>query len=78
LIKLLGDAMSEFAELMEGFRYQTASQLQSSADRLLEKKDMQDTGLGANSSSRSLEELIQAVVQFRTLGQTGEKVGALR
>lgn len=75
LIRLLGDAMSEFAELMEGFPCQTASQAQSSTDRLLEKKDMQDTGLGANSSSKSLEELIKAVVQFQILGQTGGKVG---
>ncbi len=69
LTELLGDAMAEFAELIEGFRYQTASQSKSSIDRLLEKKDMEDMGLGADSKSRSLEELVRAVVQFQSLGR---------
>ena len=78
LTKLLGDAMEEFAELMEGLRYQTAREAQTPTDRLLEKKDIEDMGGGENSSSSSLEKLINAAVQFQTFGQTLEKVGARR
>jgi multidrug resistance protein MdtO len=78
LTKLLGDAMAELAEMIEGFRYQTASQVQSSTDRLLEEKDREDMGLGASSSSRSLEELISALVQLQNLGQTLENIPGRR
>jgi uncharacterized membrane protein YccC len=74
LAQLLEDAVEEFAELMEGLRYQIGSQAQTPTDRLLEEKDMEDMGLGAGSSSRSLEELISALVQLRNLGQTLENI----
>jgi len=76
--KLLGDALEEFAELMEGLRCQTASQAPTPTDRLLEKKDMADMGGQESSSSSGLEKLISEVVQFQTLGQTLEKVGRRR
>ena len=69
LTKLLGDAVEEFAELLEGFSYQTASRSQIRQIALLEKKDMEDMGLRESSSSWSLEELIGAVVQFQSLGR---------
>jgi len=70
LTQLLEDAMEEFAELIEGLRYQTESQEQTPTNRLLEKKDM---GAEESYSSRSLQALISAAVQFQTLGQTREK-----
>jgi len=73
MTKLLGDAMEEFAELMEGLRYQIDSQAQTPIDRLLEKKDMEDRGVRESSGSSSLEELIRALVQFQVLAQTPEK-----
>src|SRR5271166_1090759 len=78
LAQLLEDAMEEFAELMEGLRYQIGSQAQPPTDRLLEKKDMKDMGGGESSGSSSLEELIRALVQFQVLAQTPEKAGARR
>ncbi len=78
LTKLLEDAMEEFAELMEGFRNKTVSRAQTPTDRFLGKKDMENMGLGESSSSSSLEELLRAAVQFQTLGQTLENVGARR
>ena len=74
LTKLLGDAMEEFAELMEGLRYQTDSQAQTPTDRLLEKKDMEGMGGGESSSSSSLEELIRALGQLQMLLQSHENV----
>ena len=70
--------MEEFAELMEGLRYQIGSQAQPPTDRLLEKKDMEDMGGGESSGSSSLEELIRALVQFQVLAQTPEKASARR
>ena len=78
LTQLLEDAMEEFAELMEGLRYQIGSQAQPPTDRLLEKKDMEDMGGGESSGSSSLEELIRALVQFQVLAQTPEKASARR
>ena len=56
-----------------GLRNQTVSQAQPPTDRLLEKKDIEQMGSG-----EILEELISALVQFKTLGLTLEKVGAQR
>ena len=78
LTKLLEDAMEEFAELMEGLRYQIDSQAQTPIDRLLEEKDMENMGGAESSRSSSLQELIRALAQFQVLGQTPEKASARR
>jgi len=78
LTQLLEDAMEEFAELMEGLRYQIDSQARTPTDRLLEKKDMEDIRGGESSSSSSLRELIKALEQFQVLAQTPENASARR